>query len=162
MKQTHGFTIIEVVLVLAIAGLIFMMTFLALPALNRTQRDARRRDDISTFLRKVKEYQTNNRGALPNSESQWDDLYQHYLGDSFQDPDGSVYHPTALACNQAGGATVCDGSLSDATPFPNDYKLMIFKAASCKDDGSAERSSNPRKVAVQYKLEGGGVYCADT
>lgn len=31
-----GFTIIEVVLVLAIAGLIFLMVFLALPALQRS------------------------------------------------------------------------------------------------------------------------------
>ena len=34
-----GFTIIEVVLVLAIAGLIFAMVFIALPALQRSQRD---------------------------------------------------------------------------------------------------------------------------
>ena len=35
-----GFTIIEVVLVLAIAGLIFLMVFVALPALQRGQRDS--------------------------------------------------------------------------------------------------------------------------
>ena len=60
-----GFTIIEVVLVLAIAGLIFLMVFIAFPALSRTQRDSKRRDDISILLKKVKDYQTNNRGALP-------------------------------------------------------------------------------------------------
>ena len=38
-----GFTIIEVVLVLAIAGLIFLMVFIALPALQRSQRDTERR-----------------------------------------------------------------------------------------------------------------------
>jgi prepilin-type N-terminal cleavage/methylation domain-containing protein len=37
--KAHGFTIIEVVLVLAIAGLIFLIVFLALPALQRSQRD---------------------------------------------------------------------------------------------------------------------------
>ncbi|MCL2869540.1 prepilin-type N-terminal cleavage/methylation domain-containing protein, partial [Candidatus Saccharibacteria bacterium] len=36
-KTRQGFTIIEVVLVLAIAGLIFLMVFIALPALQRSQ-----------------------------------------------------------------------------------------------------------------------------
>lgn len=42
-----GFTIIEVVLVLAIAGLIFLMVFLALPALQRSQRDTQRKQDVA-------------------------------------------------------------------------------------------------------------------
>lgn len=45
-KLYEGFTIIEVVLVLAIAGLIFLMVFLALPALQRSQRDTQRKNDI--------------------------------------------------------------------------------------------------------------------
>ena len=42
-SQAEGFTIIEVVLVLAIAGLIFLMVFVALPALQRSQRDTQRK-----------------------------------------------------------------------------------------------------------------------
>jgi hypothetical protein cdiviTM7_02704 len=45
-----GFTIIEVVLVLAIAGLIFLMVFLALPALQRSQRDAQRKQDVAMVV----------------------------------------------------------------------------------------------------------------
>ena len=37
--KDRGFTIIEVVLVLAIAALIFLMVFIALPALQASQRD---------------------------------------------------------------------------------------------------------------------------
>ena len=107
LEQKQGFTIIEVVLVLAIAGLIFLMTFLALPALNRTQRDARRRDDISILLRKIKDYQTNNRGALPvESEvdsvvcsapvgsTSWDRFCSDYIGDSFYE----FKHVILLVC----------------------------------------------------------------
>ena len=46
-KLYEGFTIIEVVLVLAIAGLIFLMVFLALPALQRSQRDTQRKNDMA-------------------------------------------------------------------------------------------------------------------
>ena len=35
MRRKNGFTIIEVVLVLAIGGLIFLMVFIALPALQQ-------------------------------------------------------------------------------------------------------------------------------
>ncbi len=41
--KEKGFTIIEVVLVLAIAALIFLMVFIALPALQRNQRDTARK-----------------------------------------------------------------------------------------------------------------------
>ncbi len=60
-----GFTIIEVVLVLAIAGLIFLMVFVALPALNAGQRDTARKNDASTILAAVNTYISGNRGAFP-------------------------------------------------------------------------------------------------
>ena len=39
LKQRGGFTIIEVVLVLAIAGLIMIMVFVALPSMQKAQRN---------------------------------------------------------------------------------------------------------------------------
>ena len=46
----NGFTIIEVVLVLAIAGLIFLMVFLALPALQRSQRNQLYKNNLSLVI----------------------------------------------------------------------------------------------------------------
>lgn len=59
-KSKQGFTIIEVVLVLAIAGLIFLMVFVALPALQRSQRDTQRRNDIARVSTSLTNYQTNH------------------------------------------------------------------------------------------------------
>ena len=56
LQNKNGFTVIEVVLVLAIAGLIFLMVFIAFPALARSQRDAKRRDDISILLKDLKDF----------------------------------------------------------------------------------------------------------
>ena len=56
----QGFTIIEVVLALAIAGLIFLMVFIALPALQRSQRDSQRKRDIDRFFAAIQNYQSNN------------------------------------------------------------------------------------------------------
>ena len=60
INSKEGFTIIEVVLVLAIAGLIFLMVFVALPALQRSQRDTARRNDMSRVDTSLVQYQTNN------------------------------------------------------------------------------------------------------
>lgn len=57
-----GFTIIEVVLVLAVAGLIFLMIFLALPALQRSQRDTERKQDIAMLVTALQNWKTANRG----------------------------------------------------------------------------------------------------
>ncbi|MBR2831239.1 prepilin-type N-terminal cleavage/methylation domain-containing protein [Candidatus Saccharibacteria bacterium] len=66
MKHQKGFTIIEVVLVLAIGGLILSMVFFALPAMLGNQRDTDRRNDVITFIAKLKEFESNsNRGGLP-------------------------------------------------------------------------------------------------
>lgn len=64
-----GFTIIEVVLVLAIAGLIFMMVFIALPNLQRAQRDTQRRTALGQVASAVQQYQANNNGRLPGAAS---------------------------------------------------------------------------------------------
>ena len=65
-NSKEGFTIIEVVLVLAIAGLIFLMVFVALPALQRSQRDTQRRNDMSRVDTSLVQYQTNNSSAVNN------------------------------------------------------------------------------------------------
>ncbi len=71
-NSKQGFTIIEVVLVLAIAGLIFLMVFVALPALQRSQRDTARRNDMSRVDTSLVQYQTNHSSDtnnLPNTAS---------------------------------------------------------------------------------------------
>ena len=64
-KNIKGFTIIEVVLILAIAGLIFLMVFIALPALQRNQRDTQRKNDTSRLKTAIDSYKANNRDSLP-------------------------------------------------------------------------------------------------
>ena len=67
--KVRGFTIIETSLVLAIGGLILAMVFIALPSLQRSQRDTQRKADISNLIAEIKNYQTNNNGALPTNDT---------------------------------------------------------------------------------------------
>ena len=88
LKQ-KGFTIIEVVLVLAIAALIFLMVFIALPALQRNQRDTQRRTDAGTFVSQIQNYSTNHKGAIPDSQTSLNSFANQYLkvtAGEFSDP----------------------------------------------------------------------------
>lgn len=72
LDTRNGFTIIEVVLVLAIAGLIFLMVFIALPALQRSQRDTQRSNDVSRLSTAINNFKSNNRGNIPGSSKAGD------------------------------------------------------------------------------------------
>src|SRR5689334_14612455 len=68
--KKQGFTIIEVVLVLAIAALIFLMIFIALPALQRGQANTARKNDASTIASALGTYRSNKNGSLPTTYAQ--------------------------------------------------------------------------------------------
>ena len=79
LKNKQGFTIIEVVLVLAIAGLIFLMVFIALPALQRSQRDALRKRQANSVITAVTNFSANNRRRTY-------DIWMNLLGSFNGDP----------------------------------------------------------------------------
>lgn len=64
-KRSEGFTIIEVLIVLAIAGLIMLIVFLAVPALQRNSRNTSIKNDVGNVLGGIAEYQAANGGAMP-------------------------------------------------------------------------------------------------
>ena len=68
-KNKQGFTIIEVVLVLAIGGLIFLMVFIALPSLNASQRDTQRRQDSAIIAAAVRDFMKHNHNNVPPSST---------------------------------------------------------------------------------------------
>ncbi len=64
-KHNKGFTIIEVLIVLAIAGLILLIVFLAVPALQRNARNTSYKGDAASLLGAVSEFSNNNNGKVP-------------------------------------------------------------------------------------------------
>lgn len=68
-KRTEGFTIIEVLIVLAIAGLIMLIVFLAVPALQRNSRNQSIRNDAGNVLSGVGSFIGNNNGQMPTGVS---------------------------------------------------------------------------------------------
>ncbi|MBR3056296.1 type II secretion system protein [Candidatus Saccharibacteria bacterium] len=161
-EKKFGFTMIEVALVLGIAGLIFLMVFIALPALQRNAADAQRRDDIATLIGAIKKYQTNNRGMLPTD---WSSDLEGYLSSEFADPDGEKYTLAAEKCVTDDGNKVCINNsiknIEDAKFPEGNHTVHILTSATC-DGSTPVLSANARKVAVVYKMQGYGAYCNNT
>jgi prepilin-type N-terminal cleavage/methylation domain-containing protein len=151
-QKQKGFTIIEVVLVLAIAGLIFLMVFIALPALQRSQRDAQRKTDMSRAITAVTNFAGNNRNRVPQSSSDWNKLVTGYLktsGDTFADPTGEDYEFKNISKT----APEVPGTFDSTQPY-----IYVTLSAVCNGESVTTNQGN-NKVALQMKLEGGGIAC---
>ncbi len=150
-KNKKGFTLIEVVLVLAIAGLIFLVVFLALPALQRSQRDQQRRQDMAKFMSQVTTYSTNNQGNVPEDDTgskgvnAFVSRYLAVSGEQFNDPSsGSPYKVEDKT-----------GSLSDK---PGVGGIFYFRGATCEGESVISEAGN-RNVAIITQMEGGSYFC---
>ena len=66
-KSQSGFTIVEVMIVLAIAGLILAIVFIAVPALQRNSRNTQRRSDLGSLRAQFDTWTSNNGGKIPNA-----------------------------------------------------------------------------------------------
>ena len=165
-SNKKGFTIIEVVLVLAIAGLIFLMVFIALPALQRSQRNTQREQDIARFLTAINNYQSNNSGKTPwkgttGAQDQANLVKRYICADgtsttceAFNDPDGTSY-----AFENKGVVTSATVNITLTTL---DHKVYVYQQATCGDtETQIKKGSGAREIALVYVLEGGSIACND-
>lgn len=168
-KQTvKGFTIIEVVLVLAIAGLIFLMVFVALPALQAGQRDTARKNDASTVLSAVNTYVSGNRGAFPTTAQLTGTTAAAAPHTGFNTPGSfarEVSSNTEAIRVQAAGA---------ATAGVRVGEIVVTQRTTCGATGTKNATTNiatqtlvagtTNQYTVTTFLEGGGgvSYCAQS
>lgn len=146
-KDKKGFTIIEVVLVLAIAALIFLMVFIALPALQRNQRDQARKADVSNVAGAVNSFSSNNRGKFPNGTQ-----LESYLEDKSDNTESVVVNSSTGAQSM----TAQDGVIT------------VTQQTRCGDvgpDGDVELTAGTvRQFTVVTRLESGSGsgFCLDS
>lgn len=157
-KNTKGFTIIEVVLVLAIAGLIFLMVFIALPALQRNQRDTARKQEISTILAQVTSYQSNNRGNSPAASVATKIAFAKYL-------EGTADAAGLITLNS--GTQVMFGTAPTASSVPSSASedvMVVVIGAKCDTSSTATSGAvvagTKRQAAAVMKMENAdAAYC---
>lgn len=137
-NRKEGFTIIEVLIVLAIAGLILLIVFLAVPALQRNSRNTQRRNDVATYLGAVDEWRNNNNGRNPSAAA---DLTTVDSGINALAKLGSLTAPT----------TVLTGAQTGAVSVDN---LQLVVGAKCSTTTVGQTVAGPaRSVAVRFAVE---------
>lgn len=141
-RQTQqGFTIIEVVLVLAIAALIFLMIFVALPALQAGQRDTARKNDASIVSSGVTKYVSSKRESVTSATPAAD--LREYIDDLDQYEIDSV-------------------NIAAVGDTPDANEILVVPAAQCAGDVAEDTSGSNRKAAVIILLDNGtNTYCVD-
>jgi prepilin-type N-terminal cleavage/methylation domain-containing protein len=69
-KLGDGFSLLEIVIVLAIASFIMIVVFFAVQGAQRSQRDSFRKDVANRASAAVSEYRGHNNGSIPSSPDQ--------------------------------------------------------------------------------------------
>ncbi len=146
LKEEKGFTIIEVLIVLAIAGLIMLVVFLAVPALQRNSRNTQRTSDVSLISSAVNECLNNRNGRIASCNTT------------------AQISPTYIDASATGTTLRQLRTIVFSTSFPADNAAIAHVAMGtgttpgwkCTADGGdvTQTGASPRAIAVLYKTEG--------
>ena len=139
-KSSEGFTIIEVMIVLAIAGLIILIVLLAVPALQRNGRNTAIKNDVTAIAAGISTYASDNEGKAPAVVA---DISQS----------GSTItigaSGSSLAEAKVQGGTTVTAQLAPLTPAAPIVPGNITVILKAKCDGSVSN----RSVAIWYSIE---------
>ena len=102
-SNQKGFTIIEVLIVLAIAALILLVVFLAIPGLQRSERNGRRRSDVAKI--KLALYNYNQSSTVSSQGYNWPPESKGNSGICFYSPLGTATE-VGIGANGYCGSTV--------------------------------------------------------
>jgi len=147
--RQQGFTIIEILIVLAIAGLIMIIIFFAVPALQRNSRNTQLRNDANVVLGFVNEYAANNNGTMPAAAC----IPSTTDGKVYLSSDATCDATDTLGGNIRGGITLTNAT---TTAEANTQAISVHLNRKCAAAGAVAASATNRAVAITYKTETSG------
>lgn len=119
-KTQEGFTIIEVMIVLAIAGLILVVVLIAVPQLQKNQRNQARQSLASRIVTEINNFTGNNAGLPPTAATGAG--ASNFGSAAVVTPANTSFMTRYLGCTYAGGAGAtakCTSNIDDPqTGFP--------------------------------------------
>lgn len=153
-ESEKGFTIIEVMIVLAIAGLILLIVFLAIPALQRNARNTQRKNDAANASSLINEYATNQNGTLPAVAC------LNGTADQITIAGGTCASPTNSVTGGMGGqftAVAMSNLPGGGAAAASTTTLRVYKQATCQ--GNTVIAGTARQAAVWYAVEPNVAQC---
>jgi len=144
IKKDKGFTLIEIVLVLAIAGLLLVIVFLAVSGAQKSRRDSQRKSDAARILAQLEQSASNLSGAYPSTQALLDTFTSGYITTgNYKDPSsGTQYTLTYGIAAPAAGV------------------MQVASNASCSG-GLLVVGGGSRVAGVQTYVENGSSFCVD-
>jgi prepilin-type N-terminal cleavage/methylation domain-containing protein len=183
-RKASGFTIIEVMIVLAIAGLIMVIVFIAVPQLQRNQRDNARQNIANRVKAEMETYAGNNQGlyGFGNATNAngtacgatitgcWQDFLARYITNKVNVKDPSSGADVVANTGVATGVPqLCNNATCSTVTLPaTQGQFAVVYAAKCSGETLAQ-SGNPgatplnvRTYAIMIGLDRAGTtYCVD-
>ena len=158
-RSLGGFTIIEVMIVLAIAALILLVVFLAVPALQRSQRNSARKSDAARIATSVVEYTANNQGALPTTAANCTSIKNSAATLSQYSSLGANCNAegTSLPATPTANIMYIEVMAANGTAMTATNNVMVIATkSSCNGNASTTfDSATSSKVALLYTIEAG-------
>jgi prepilin-type N-terminal cleavage/methylation domain-containing protein len=145
-RSDKGFTIIEVMIVLAIAGLILLIVFLAVPALQRSSRNTERKTDVGRIGSASTTVLSNNNNVLTDLTTA---TLQAEIG--------------TLSYYQGSQVTVATTIPSTATNNTTGNTVIVYPGAVCSPftknglpaQGATSAGATNTSIAIDYATETG-------
>ncbi len=161
LKQSNnGFTIIEVLIVLAIAALILLIVFLAVPSLQRQQRNTGRKTEGARIAASVVDFTSNNNGTQPTVAADATAIINSagapfkYLGTLTGAPASAAACAIGTMGAAGGSATVCSTPAAGVTfTLPTGDAVVIATGGICGSSPNVITQGALRQDAVIYTLE---------
>jgi prepilin-type N-terminal cleavage/methylation domain-containing protein len=178
-KLQKGFTIIEVMIVLAIAGLILVVVLIAIPQLQRNQRNNQRQSVANRIVTEINNYAGNNNGNYPianitsaathfGTPATALGFFDRYLGCDSAPAPANATCSTNINDPQTGGPVgVTNGTVALTTTIvpsggaPGTVAGSISYATGLVCNGESPVTASNRNFVFLMRLEGGAVYCLD-
>jgi prepilin-type N-terminal cleavage/methylation domain-containing protein len=149
-KKSAGFTIIEMLLVLAAAGMMMLAVFLAVPAVQRNSRNSARKSDVAIVLGKMNDYIVKKNGTLPPTCTDTPPSSPRCTTVFLKDTTLNQYETDRVVfCNQPSCTAPMPGSEADFVGIEN--YIAIYNKTSCKDNKGV--ASTGRAVAALFVIE---------
>lgn len=143
MKEQRGFTIIEVMIALAVAGLILMMVMMMFPALIRNGHNNQRKQDVTSILSSVSHYQLTHSGSFPHT-------FSDLTGTKLTMYDSANVN---LHSNLPSASRTLDNS-----NIPSDESVEVQNSLVCDNDNNLAtgQGASSRNVVALYRIEAAG------
>lgn len=152
-RSENGFTIIELLIVLAIAALIILVVLIAVPQLQRNQRNQARQSIAGRIVTEVNNYAGNNNGNLPTANNN--------ATTGFTGGFSARYLNNVDINDPQTGVPASGGVSFTGTPGGTAGNTDYTTGRICNGETSTTTGASARNFALVVRLEGGATYCLD-